>query len=74
MTEATRTQIENMKNQTFGTEVEMNRITRENAAKTAAEYFGTMRWADTAGRNGYCTVSAWDAQGREWKFSRDVSI
>lgn len=29
---------------------------------------------DTAYRNGYCTVSAWDAQGREWKFQKDVSI
>ena len=74
MTEATRTQIENMKNQTFGTEVEMNGITREKAARTAAEYFGTGRWEDTAGRNGYNTVSAWDAKGREWKFSKDVSI
>ena len=74
MKEATRNQIENMKNQTFGTEVEMNAITREKAAQTAAGFFGTNRWEDTARRNGYCTVSAWDAQGREWKFSRDVSI
>ncbi|MFR7821494.1 amidoligase family protein, partial [Candidatus Pseudoruminococcus sp.] len=25
-------------------------------------------------RNGYCTWSAWDADGREWKFQKDVSI
>ncbi len=74
MNEATRNQIEAMKTQTFGVEVEMNNITRENAAKTAAEFFGTGRWEDTARRNGYYTVSAWDAQGREWKFSRDCSI
>ena len=74
MTNATAAQIENMKAQTFGVEVEMNSITRENAAKAAAAYFGTGRWENTAHRNGYCTVSAYDADGREWKFSKDVSI
>ena len=74
MTEKTRTQIENMKNQTIGVEVEMNNITRRDAAKVAAEHFGTGRYEDTAYRNGYYTWSAWDAQGREWKFQRDVSI
>ena len=52
----------------------MNSITRKDAAKIAAEFFGTGRVEDTANRNGYCTVSAWDAQGREWKFQKDVSI
>ena len=52
----------------------MNHITRSKAAKLAAEFFGTGRYEDTARRNGYYTVSAWDAQGREWKFQRDVSI
>ena len=66
--------IENMKKQTIGVEVEMNHITRENAAKIAAGFFGTNRYEDTAYRNGYCTWSAWDQQGREWKFQRDVSI
>lgn len=74
MNEKTRAQIEAMKNQTIGVEVEMNNITREKAAKKAAEFFGTGRYEYTAGRNGYCTWSAWDAQGREWKFQRDVSI
>lgn len=64
----------NMKDQTFGVEVEMNHITRENAASIAAGFFGTNRYEYTAYRNGYCTWSAWDAQGREWKFQRDVSI
>ncbi len=36
MTETTRSQIENMKSQTYGVKVEMNSITRENAAKKAA--------------------------------------
>ena len=63
-----------MKKQTIGVEIEMNNITRADAAKIAAEYFGTGRWEDTAYRNGYSSYSAWDAQGREWKFQKDVSI
>ena len=63
-----------MKSQTIGVEVEMNSITRRAAAKVAAEFFGTGRFEDTASRNGYCCWSAWDAQGREWKFERDASI
>ena len=74
MTNKTERQISEMKNQTIGVEVEMNSITRQAAAKLAAEYFGTGRWEDTAHRNGYCTWSAWDANGREWKFQKDVSI
>ena len=49
-------------------------ITCEKAARLAAEFFGTGRHEYTASRNGYYTWSAWDAQGREWKFQRDVSI
>lgn len=63
-----------MKEQTIGVEVEMNNITRKAAAKLAAEFFGTNRSEYTAHRNGYYTWSAWDAQGREWKFQRDCSI
>ena len=74
MTEKTTRQIENLKNQTIGVEVEMNSITRKDAAKIAAEFFGTGRFQDTAHRNGYMTWSAWDAQDREWKFQKDVSI
>ncbi|MBO7474101.1 MAG: amidoligase family protein [Ruminococcus sp.] len=67
-------QIARMKEQTIGVEVEMNHITRNTAAKIAAELFGTGRYSDTAARNGYYTWSAWDQQGREWKFQRDSSI
>ena len=74
MNEKTARQIAEMKNQTIGIEVEMNSITRQKAAKVAAEFFGTGRFENTAGRNGYSTWSAWDAQGREWKFQKDVSI
>ena len=63
-----------MKKQTIGVEVEMNNITRKDAARIAAEFFGTGRYEDTAYRNGYYSWSAWDADGREWKFQRDVSI
>ena len=66
--------LEAMKSQTIGVEVEMNRIRRSAAAKVAAEFFGTNRYANTASINGYYSWSAWDAQGREWKFQRDCSI
>lgn len=52
----------------------MNNITRQKAAKLAAEFFETGRYEDTARRNGYQTWSAWDGQDREWKFQKDVSI
>ena len=74
MTEKTRNQIEEMKKQTIGVEIEMNNITREKAARLAAEFFGTGRYEYTARRNGYETWSAWDEQGREWKLQKDVSI
>ena len=74
MTDKTMNQIEEMKKQTIGVEIEMNNITRERAARLAAEYFGTGRYEYTARRNGYETWSAWDAQGREWKMQKDVSI
>ena len=67
-------QIEEMKKQTIGVEVEMNNITRERASKLAADFFGTGRYENTASRNGYMTWSAWDEQGREWKFQKDVRI
>ena len=74
MTEKTAQQQSRMKEQTIGVEIEMNNITRKAAAKLAADFFGTSRTEYTAHRNGYETYSAWDAQGREWKFQKDVSI
>ena len=74
MNAKTEQQIANLKTQTIGVEIEMNHITRKNAAKLAADFFGTGRYEDTAHRNGYYTWSAWDAEEREWKFQRDVSI
>ena len=46
MNEKTRIQIEEMKKQTIGVEVEMYNITREKAARTIAEYFHTEGTAD----------------------------
>ena len=74
MKDKTAAQIANMKKQTIGVEVEMNNITREDAARVAAEFFGTDQYEFTASRNGYATWSAWDADRREWKFQQDVSI
>ena len=74
MNEKMARQIAEAKKQTIGVEIEMNGITRSKAAKVAAEFFGTGRHEYTARRNGYETYSAWDAQGREWKFQKDVSI
>lgn len=74
MKESTARQINEMKKQTIGVEIEMNCIQRSKAAKIAADFFGTGRYENTADRNGYSTYSAWDADGREWKFQKDVSI
>lgn len=74
MNDKIREQIERAKTQTIGVEIEMNHITRSKAAKIAAEFFGTDGYGNTADRNGYSTWSAWDEQGREWKFQKDVSI
>lgn len=73
MNEKTRAQIEAMKNQTIGVEVEMNNITREKAAKKVTEFFGTTAWY-AAAQYGYFTWACKDQQGRVWKFQRDVSI
>ena len=58
MNARTAQQIENLKMQSIGVEVEMNNITRDRAARIAAEFFGTGRYQNTAGRNGYSTWSA----------------
>ena len=50
MNEKTAQQIARMKEQTIGVEVEMNHITREKAARIAADFFGTNRYENTAGR------------------------
>ena len=60
-----------MKKQNFGIEIELTGITRQQAAKVIADYFGT-----TTGYAGthYDTYTATDRQGRIWKAMSDGSI
>ena len=66
-------QIEEMKEQTIGVEIEMNNITRMNAAKVVAAYFGTRPWY-AARDYGYDACACKDKKDRVWKFQKDVSI
>ena len=60
-----------LKEQRFGIQIEMTGITREAAAETAAEYFGTRsRYIGTY----YDVYAALDPEGRQWKFMSDGSI
>ena len=63
-------QIEKMKKQTIGVEVEMNNIKRDKAARLAADFFGTGRYENTASRNGYMTWSAWMSRAENGNFKR----
>lgn len=60
-----------MKTQNFGIEIELTGITRENAAKTIAAYFGTS--SEYAGL-GYSAYTATDRKGRTWKAMSDSSL
>lgn len=60
-----------MKEQCFGVEIEMTGITREQAAKALADYFGTVP------RRGGDYYDSWyvpDTDGKEWRFMSDGSI
>lgn len=60
-----------MKTQRFGIEIELTGITREEAAKVIANYFGTE--SNFAGTY-YETYEATDRLGRTWKATYDSSI
>ena len=60
-----------IKDQCFGVEVEMTGITREEAAQTLAEYFGT---TPRHVRGVYDTWTVKDTEGKEWKLMSDASI
>jgi hypothetical protein len=60
-----------VKTQTFGIEIEMNRITRAAAAQVLADHFDT-RVQHIGGT--YDTRLVPDAQGRDWKIVSDNSI
>ena len=70
MTEKTRKQIEAMKQQTIGVEIEMAKITREKACRTVAKFFGTEHTVYRNGSRWYCT----DTQNRKWTVAYDGSI
>lgn len=59
-----------LKDQFYGTEIEMTGITRMHAAEVVADMFGT----DIDHRESYDSWVLLDRQGKEWKFMRDVSI
>ena len=60
-----------MKTQRFGIEIELTGITREDAAKVIAKYFGTQQ-SYIGGV--YQKYEALDQKGRIWKAERDASI
>jgi len=60
-----------MRTQRFGIEIELTGITREEAAKVIAEYFGTESYYIGTY---YKTYGAKDRKGREWKATFDSSI
>lgn len=60
-----------MRTQRFGIEIELTGITREDAAKVIAEYFGTESYYIGTY---YKTYGAKDRKGREWKATFDSSI
>lgn len=60
-----------MRTQRFGIEIELTGITREDAAKVIAKYFGTESYYIGTY---YKTYGAKDRKGREWKATFDSSI
>ena len=73
MKEKTLRQIEAMKTQTIGVEIEMAEITRRKAIGVVADYFGTKDTIEHIGA-GYDSWACKDRQGRKWTVMRDVSI
>jgi hypothetical protein len=73
MNEKTAKQIEEMKKQTIGVEIEMSEITRRKAIGVVAKYYGTTSTITHDGGS-YDAWSCKDNQGRTWKVTRDVSI
>lgn len=64
--------LEAMKRQTIGVEVEMV-INRKKAATVAGELFGRPETVEYVGQ-GYSTWQVRDREGRVWRFQRDSSI
>ena len=62
-----------LKEQNFGVEIELVKITREKAAAIIACYFGTEAW-NAARQFGYRAWAAEDRKGRTWKCVSDASL
>lgn len=60
-----------LRDQNFGIEIEMTGITREEAAKITAAFFGTRSAYEGTY---YGVYTAKDPQGRKWKFMSDGSL
>ena len=60
-----------MKDQYFGVEVEMTGITRRQAARALADYFGTEPYQDS---DYYGSWYVTDSDGKKWRFMSDSSI
>ncbi len=73
MSAKTEAQVQRMKTQTIGVEIEMAEITRSTAIKTIAQHFGTLSTVSHDGGS-YDAWSCRDTQGRRWTVTRDVSI
>lgn len=69
----TEKQIENMKKQTIGVEIEMAEITRKAAIKVVAKHFNTEDTIEHVGGS-YDRYTCQDNNGRTWQVMRDVSI
>ena len=66
-------QIENMKKQTIGVEIEMAGITRKAAIKVIAKHFSAEDTIEHQGGS-YDRYTCKDNQGRTWQVMKDVSI
>jgi hypothetical protein len=73
MNDKVRKQIESMKKQTIGVEIEMANITRRKAITVIAKFFDTEHTVNHDGGN-YDAWSCTDRQGRRWTITRDGSI
>lgn len=62
-----------LKEQNFGVEIELVKITRAKAAAIIACYFGTEAW-NAARQFGYRAWAAKDRKGRTWKCVSDASL
>lgn len=65
-------QIASMKDQTFGVEIEMSCISKQKAAETVADFFGTTASYDPT--YGHSSWICRDRQGRVWIFQYDGSL